>query len=244
MYRISILCCLIIGMHTKPLLGKNTMNSIKNIIGKQGTLKTDGSTLKWESMKATDALLTKRVHQVSNLLIDTYVPMELEFARQYPEQVPDQFFLQSLTELFKEPQVDWQEAERQLRAVLTKFFNETDFALFSKPDDICILVVAKENDIIRGMIQFLITPDYETGTVKAGFYAADKSTEKLLMASVFRILPETKRLFLHTRSTNEAALNLYRSWGFTQFEGPLPYWTDMEYLADKKSDLQDLTKTL
>ncbi len=243
-------------MHSRPLLGltdreRNTMDKTMNwinlvkeiIIDKHGTL-TGPISLKWEGMLATNNLLTTRIHQASDKLINTYVPMELEFARQHPEQVPEQFFLKPLTELFKKPQVNWQEAERQLRAVLKEFFSKTDFAAFSKPEDLCLLVIAKDQDTILGVIQFLITPEYEYGTIKAGLYAADKSTEKLLMASVFKVLPQTKRLFLHTRSTNEKALSLYRSWGFTEFEGSLPYWTDVEYLADKKNELQELAKTL
>jgi hypothetical protein len=235
------------GMHTKGpfLMGLttkefNTMNWTskvkKTIVGKRGVIKTPSVTLEWEGIEATSPLLTSRIRELSNILIDTYVPMELEFARQHPEAVPSEFFLKPLAELFKAPKVNWQAAEEQLKGVLQQFFNKTDFAQFAQSEDLCLLVVAKSQGIAHGMIQFLITPEYEYGTIKAGFYAAQKGIEHELMGSVFKVLPETNRIFLHTRSTNEASLALYRSWGFTQFEGPLPYWTDMEYLVQTKTD--------
>lgn len=219
------------------LYGKKAMNWINHVkealIDKRGTLNAGPISLTWEGIKATNPLLNDRIKEVSDKLIATYTAMELEFARQHPTAVSQQHFLKSLAPLFEQEKVDWREAETQLIAVLDKFFKETDFSSFSQPDDLCLLVTAKNHEKTLGMIQFLITPQYEYGTVKVGLYTADKGTEKLLMDSVLTFLPETSRIFLHTRVTNESTLDLYRSWGFTTFEGPLPYWTDLEYLVEE-----------
>ncbi len=212
----------------------------QTLIGKRGTINIKGITLEWEGMLATNPLLTTKIQQLSDLLVATYLPMELAFAKQHPEAVATEFFLKPLNPLFQKPEVNWHEAEHQLRGILEQFFSTTDFAQFAQDDNVCLLIISKAHEKPIGMIQFLISPEYEKASVKAGLYAAPQSVAQLLMSSIFKILPDTKRIFLHTRSTNESALRLYRSWGFTRFDGPLPYWTDVEYLADKSSILQNI----
>lgn len=65
-----------------------------------------------------------------------------------------------------------------------------------------------------------------------------RELEKLLMSSIFKLVPDTRRIFLHTRTTNEDAIKKYNSWGFVQFPGNLAGWPDFEYLAEKSNTLQ------
>ena len=100
-----------------------------------------------------------------------------------------------------------------------------------------------------GAIQFFTTPDFKEGTIKAALSgviptAQDHGLEKLLMSSIFRLQPEVKRIFLHTRSTNITAIDAYKELGFTEFEEKLPNWIDLEYIANQSDTLQTVSKDL
>lgn len=107
-------------------------------------------------------------------------------------------------------------------------------------------------DEVQGAIQFFVTAQEPHGSIKAAMFGVlpgtylgqKKQLEKLLMSSIFRLLPETSRLFLHTRKTAIQTIGMYREWGFTPFAGPLEKWLDLEYLADRSIGLQDLAKTI
>jgi len=174
--------------------------------------------------------------------------MELQFARKHPELVAQEHFLKPLAPLFCDgiKKIDWNLAEKQLKTILKKLFTESDFSKFSGAGDVHLFVVAKnkKTESPLGLIQFLITPDYEHGTVKAAYYGVlstehGRAIEKLLMSAIFKLLPIViKRIFLHTRTTNEKAIKLYYSWGFSKFPGELTNWTNVEYKADQSHNLQ------
>lgn len=232
------------------------LTEVKELIdGKSGQNKVPGTSLilSWEAMPTNAPSLARQINALAPILVSTYVPMEIDFAQAYPEAISEEFFLKPLIKHFQDGphKVSWEKVEQDLTANLTKFFAETDFSQFAQPEELCILVKAqnKETQEVLGIIQFLITPEYEYGTVKSGLYGVlpthkDQGIEKILMSSLFKVLPQTKRIFLHTRVTNQAALNLYQSWGFRKFEGPLPYWTDMEYISNQEEGLQKLAQTL
>ena len=76
---------------------------------------------------------------------------------------------------------------------------------------------------------------------------------KLLISSIFSVVPEGRRIFLCTRVTNENALKAYRSWGFTPDLNPtqdahytfnLEHWTFLEYKADRANVLQAIAAGL
>lgn len=95
-----------------------------------------------------------------------------------------------------------------------------------------------------GAIQFFITPAFEEGSIKAALFgvlpeAQNRGLEKLLMSSIFKILPDINHIFLHTRSTNQRAIALYKEWGFVEIAGKLPNWTDLEYRVEQSKALQN-----
>lgn len=197
-------------------------------------------TLEWERIDGQSPKLTQKVKRFSDILAHTYTNQEIQFAQKHPERVPHEHFLKGLEPLFKDgnDKVDWKQAEKQILALFRQVFTTTDFAQFSGFQDIHFFIVAKDKENIQGLIQFLITPEYAYGTVKAGYFgieptAQSRGLEKVLMSSIFKILPEIQRLFLHTRPTHEKAISMYRSWGFREFQGPLPYWIDLEYCTEQ-----------
>jgi ribosomal protein S18 acetylase RimI-like enzyme len=225
---------------------------------KMGTYKAQDNSgnlilLEWERIEGQPARLNECVKTMSNILVNTYTQMELQFARKFPEAIPNEFFLKSLAPEFSQgiENIDWQQIESKIHDIFTNFFDVTDFAQFSAANEIHYFVVAKNADTSEtlGLVQFLIHPTYANGTVKAGYYGVSSQTEdhgigELLMSSIFKLLPMTNRIFLHTRKTNENAIHAYQEWGFKQFQESMPNWPDFEYLTEITAPLQKKAEQL
>lgn len=252
---------------------RKTMNDYKNaqvassdwiahikqsIHANKGTFQADDSlenptTLKWELIDPTSPRLNQAIADSSEILVQMYTSMELQFARKHPESVGSEMFLEPIAPMFENgaDNVDWNAAKAQLSSNLRQFLTTTDFAKYGSSDDVQIFVTAHDtqSDKQLGICQFLVMPQFDHGTVKVAFFGVHESAqnqgiEQLLLSSIFKLVPDVTRMFLHTRITNEAALNLYLNIGFAKFAGPMPFWVDMEYLITKSDVLQKTTKSL
>lgn len=201
-------------------------------------------------------LASKQLNQLlgdaAPILARAYASMELQFARAHPEAVEAEMFLKPLSPFFKDgiENVDWQKVEKELYANLVHFFSTTDFAKFISHGERQWFVIAKDahTGATLGVIQFLVMQEFEPGTVKIAMFgvasgAQGRGIEKLLASSIFKLMP-VKRIFLHTRITNEGALGMYKEWGFTPFQGPLPYWQDMEYICSESDVLEKTVQAI
>ncbi len=202
--------------------------------------------IEWQLIEGKSPLLNHAIKEAKAILIKTYAEAELEFAKAFPQSVPKEMFLKPLAPLFERglEHVDWLAAHDKIKTVLEQFFDQTDFANFSGDNDLTIIVEAKDakTKVLLGIIQFMITPSYEHGSIRVGLFGVKEgekiNVEKLLMSSIFTLIPSTKRLFLHVRRTNQSAIHTYISWGFYEFEGPLPHWIDLQYLSEQSDQLQ------
>ncbi len=206
--------------------------------------------LEWEKVEGKSPRLSEKVKEVSDILAHSYTKQELDFARKNPDAVPNEYFLKVIAPMFAEgiEKVDWQQAESQLLQMFKQLFATTDFAQYAGEHDISLFMVAKDpaSNAILGVNQFLVTPEFPYGTVKSAYFGVAQAAhgcglEKLLMGSIFKLIPTTSRIFMHTRTTNDALISLYQSWGFAQFPGPMTHWIDLEYLAEKSDVLQNAT---
>ena len=203
-----------------------------------GSLQTQDASfvLEWELVNGRSSRLNEIIKEASDILSDTYTSMELQLAKIHPEVVASEMFLKPLEPLFKDGGacVDWQQARRTLTSAMKQFFTQTDFTQYSDGTDLHFFVIAKNmsGDIV-GVIQFVIMPAFDYGTVKTAFFGvADhmqgKGVEKSLMYSIFQLIPQVKKIFLHTRVTNEAAIRMYTEWGFEQSVEPSSLWVNLE----------------
>jgi|GEM_PF-1499568 len=210
-------------------------------------------TLKCELVDPTSPKLNQIITQTSEILVQMYTIMELQFAQIHPETVNSEMFLKPIAPLFTRgvEHVDWKAAETQLNSHLRQFLTTTDFAKYGSPNDVQLFVTAHAPDTnqLLGMIQFLVMPQFDYGTIKVAFFgvqpsAHDHGIEQLLLSSIFQLVPNVSRIFLHTRITHQQAIELYQSMGFTKFAGPLPFWIDLEYLTEKAKSLQQTANML
>ncbi len=209
--------------------------------------------LEWEKVDPQSPRINEIIKEAAEILAYTYATMELQFARTYPELVATEMFLKPLSPLFAHcvDHVDWNAAEDVLRKNLMQFFTTTDFAKYGKAQDVHLFVLARDpqTKTLLGVINYIGSKEFEYGSLKVAYFgvtatAVHRGIDQMLMSTIFKLVPEVTRLFLHTRITNQSALSTYSSWGFSQFPGPLAYWTDMEYLTTKSDMLQKTADTL
>ena len=207
--------------------------------------------LEWEEIHGKTERLSEKIRGLSEVLVPAYVQAEVDFARKKPEMVSNDFMLKSLASLLDSGvnTVDWNLFEQKTKNILEQFFVTMDWTKGTKDQDCSIFVVARDGQTKKavGVIQFLITPEMAENNIKAALYgvipsAQNRGLEKLLMSSIFRLRPNAQRIFLHTRSTNQRAIELYEEWGFVQSAGKLPHWTDLEYIVEKSSILQQTSE--
>lgn len=130
--------------------------------------------LVWQQVDLKTARLNELLKDASEIFAQTYVAMELQFARKHPGTVASEMFLKPIEPLFKDgvEAVDWQQAKETLYTNLVQFFSTTDFAQYTKPGEQQFFVKAqdaKTGDVL-GVIQFLIAPDFQVGTVKVAMF--------------------------------------------------------------------------
>lgn len=209
--------------------------------------------LVWEEVDVTTHRLNEILANNSPLFAQTYVTMELQFASQHPEAVTTEMFLKPFESFFKDgvEAVNWKQLEKALYAQLVQFFSTTDFAKYLAPGERQWFVTAKDTNTGQalGTVQFLVLPEFQAGIVKVAMFGIDSSAtergiDKLLLSSIFKLLPGVSRIFLHTRITNESMLNGLSEWGFVPFAGPLAYWRDMEYLTVSSDQLQKVAENI
>lgn len=126
--------------------------------------------------------------------------------------------------------------------------------------DTAIFINAKnqETGAILGYVSFLMKSDYPQGTVKIMGLAVKPEYQncglaKLMVSSIFRIIPKIEHIFLCTRVTNANAIRAYQAWGFVKGMDPiqdphytfnLNHWIFLEYKANAAQGVQKLAQEL
>ena len=82
----------------------------------------------WEFVSPNSEIFNHRIKNASEILVHTYTQLELQFARKFPEAVPNEFFLKSLAPLFQEGEgkVNWVLIEKEIKETFNQFFTTTD----------------------------------------------------------------------------------------------------------------------
>lgn len=223
--------------------------------------------LEWyrTSFQSADFSEIKKI--ISEVLIEDYVSVSIEFLKQHPEAVQQDENFRSLEPLFKNgvERIDWNLVENQEREELRQVFAFDLASLIAEskislPEDYYFFVLARDKTTsnLLGFIRFGIAPYYVFGDVKVitvavASIAQNRNLEKLLMSSIFKIIPNVKRIFLATRPTNITAIKAYETWGFTPDAHPVQdphwkaiqdHWVYFEYQANQINILQKTAESL
>ena len=206
--------------------------------------------LEWKIMNARSTELLTTMKTLSDFMVRTWTPIEVDYLKAHPEEVMEKDHLKSFRPLFASgiEHVNWQEVD-SLMAQLIKSMIETDPKDFFGEHDTSIFVIAKDKATNEqlGFVQYLVKEEYPYGTVNLGNLAVEEKARnrglgKLLTSSIFKLLPKTERIFLYTRTTNEVAQKAYSAYGFKLSEKPISDpifakgWLMFDY-SSKESDI-------
>lgn len=224
-------------------------------------------TLNWTLSHVQDPRFKPTMQSICDLTVEAFTPVEIEFVKQHPEAMQglDNAHFKALEPLFTNgiDAVDWAQATKVVAERIRQIsdpsvWGDNVLSMFTQ----CLYVIVTIQDhaanTIIGTATFFVMPAYGHGDVRVTSIAVTPSAQgrglgKLLMSSIFKVVPSTQRIFLSTRITNETALKAYRSWGFVHDEHPLPnayhkmdptHWAFLEYKAGKSTVLQNVAKTL
>jgi len=258
--KIAFLCfCLSIVLISacirKPEFKSNEIKNMNNNKGSFFAYDALGNAvlLKWEEINGKTEKLSEKIKSLTDVLVPAYTQSEVDFARKKPSDVTNDFMLKTLAPLLEKgvEYVDWNVFEEKTKIVLEQFFMTLDWAGYAGDHDTNIFVVAVDQKTEKnvGVIQFLITPAFAAHNVKAALCgvipsAQDRGLEQLLISSVFKLRPDVERIFTDTRSTNQRFISMHEGWGFTQFKGEIPGFTDVEYVVGKVDTLQKIADAI
>lgn len=221
-------------------------------------------TLEWFKTTFLDPSFADGMKQAWEVARPAYVPVEMQFLKAFPDIVGKEPYFKAFEPLFTNgiEQVDWTAAETVITEILKSHFI-FDPAMLSEAmvqaygQDGCIMVTAKSSaGALLGFAAFMSRATYPQGTVKVMALGVapehqKRGLGKLLMSSIFKIMPQTANLFLCTRVTNNTALAAYKAWGFSPDANPimdhafnLAHWTFLSYNPTEVTVLQTVANNL
>lgn len=204
--------------------------------------------LKWKIANITSTELAEFKRNICDIACQTLAPIEMEFLRIHPESMNQEIFLQACAPFFEKglDAVNWEGVKEKIQSTIKQFYL-TDLSIFGieliKPllDDIYFLVTVKNSLTEKplGFTMFSITPALPYGYIKVINIAIaseeqNRELDKLLMSSIFKIVPDVERLFVFSRPTNYQAIKTYMSWGFFEDKNPFQdpnHKVNMDYTA-------------
>lgn len=208
--------------------------------------------IEFEIIDPLSPKFSEKLALISDSLSRAYVPVEVQFARQFPESLSQDKFLNSLEPFFKDgiSKVEWPVVEENIENILRKFFGNTFSKSLSANKDVCsnfthflILAKDKNNPSPLGAIYCMMSNAENEHTVRVPIFgvapeAQSRGIGKLLMRSILKQISNAKKITLSTRVTNEKALNAYRSWGFVSSPNTMEHWANLEYSVEHAKGLK------
>lgn len=211
----------------------------------------------WDKMNIISNAYREMMKKLSDIIVSAYVPIEMAFLRKHPEIVNTIEFFKPFQWYFEggAKNANWGLIEAKMVDELRKLATADQQPYFDE-SDVAIFVVFKESDgTPLGFVQFTICPDYPFGTVRLESMAIvpekrHRGYGKLLISSIFKIIPNVDHIFLYTRSINEIAVKAYLSYGFQRSRNVEndPWvrqgYVKMEYAINRSAILQQASHHL
>ena len=244
-----VMVLIALGLQYFTMQHLSWFESISSITAQTGTLIIHDKQglpikLEWKRTSLQSSDFSEITKSVSEIAVQAYASVETQFLHEYPQAVLEDEYLKFFEPLFVNgiEIVDWSLVEAEQQAKMKSIF-EMDLTsmapevIASLPKDTYFFVMARDvaTSQLIGFIQFAVAPYYPSGDVKVISIVVapeeqNRGLGKLLMSSVFKIIPNIQRVFLSTRPTNKVAIQAYQAWGFTLDDNPIqdPYWKAIE----------------
>ena len=184
--------------------------------------------IEWQRADILSPGLSLFKRSICDLASEEIAPAELQFLQAHPEAASQELFLKACVPLLKNGAgaADWASIEEKIKTTIKQFYL-TDLSQFGpeviKPlmDDLYFFgtVKNKGEDQVCGFFMFAITPALPFGNIKVinllvSSKECSRGLEKAMLSSIFKLIPQTKRVFSFVRPTNEVALGIYRALEF------------------------------
>lgn len=199
-----------------------------------------------QTLDPLSAQFSEHLRSISTLLTKAYVPVESQFAKQFPDSLAQDKLLYPIAPLFKEGlhAAKWPVVEEQIETLLAQFLGDTFSKSLSVNKDVCthfkhFLIVAKDRDQIPlGGLYGMMHHTDPASTVRVPIFGVHPQCQaqgigKLLMNGILQYLPNCKKISLSTRITNDKAIKTYLKWGFVPVDNNVPHWANFEFLPEE-----------
>ena len=214
----------------------------------------------WEKIAASDPTFTPKVASLTDIFIAAHTRPSVELLKQHPEAVTRIKVMRPFEPLFKQgiEKVDWAIVEEHMKIGMKQFW-QNDHNSYNQ-QAICWFVIAhdQKKETPLGFVEFLLTPADPYGSIQVKTLmiypeAQHRGLGKLLISSIFKLIPFVQRIFLTTLCTNNQAQRAYNSYGFKEYtdsskpinpEGFDQYDIHFEYLTDQSATLQKMSAQL
>ena len=198
------------------------------------------------------------VHTVTDIFVAAFAPNEIKFLKEHSNAVVkakrNDVYAQ-FKPLFKKgiKSVDWKAVEEKCQHIAQSYWeNQVSPEATTKFADSVFIFVTVQDDATKkllGFVSYRIDDDDARGTVILEPLAVLPEAQmnglgKLLTASIFKIIPAVKNIFLTVENKNDKALEAYSGWGFVKAQAPDSSHQNMIYAADKSDTLQKAAQAL
>jgi ribosomal protein S18 acetylase RimI-like enzyme len=235
--------------------------------GKASIVDEQAFVVEWKKTDILSPHLAAFKKDISDLATEKLSKSELLFLKAYPEAASSELFLSGCKPLLDNgvENADWSAIKDTIKATVKQFYL-ADLSKFGtdmiKPllNDVYFCATVRKSDETEplGFLLFSITPALPFGDVKViNFFiredSASEDSQNILMGMIFKIFPQTKRIFLFVRPTDSAALEMYTAMGFERdanpFEDPShkinhQYLASLEYRTESSEILQRTVKEM
>ncbi|MCE2982596.1 MAG: hypothetical protein LW832_03415 [Parachlamydia sp.] len=223
--------------------------------------------LEWKRSNILSPSLATFKKDLSDLAAEKLSESELAFLKANPEAASSELFLRACKPLLNKgaENTDWCAVQEAIKASVKQFYL-ADLSKFDpdmiKPllNDIyfCATIRNPDEKESLGFLLFSITPTFPFGDVKViNFFMKEHNQnselQNILMSLVFKILPQTKRIFLFAWPTDSTTLKMYAAMGFERDENPFQdpshkindqYLISLDYRIENSKILQRTVKDM
>lgn len=223
--------------------------------------------IEWKRTDILSSHLAAFKKDLSDLAAETLSKSELAFLKVNPEAASNELFLRACKPLLDNgaENANWHAIQETIKASVKPFYL-ADLSKFGpdiiKPllNDIYFCATARKPNKKEhlGFLLFSITPALPFGTVKViNFFMKEdipsEDQRNILMGMVFKILLQTKRIFLFAWPTDSAALEMYAAMGFEKDVNPFQdpshkinhhYLISLDYRIENSEILQRAVKQM
>lgn len=213
--------------------------------------------LEWLKTNVHEPEYASTMRLVDDVFVRSFASYEIRYLKAHPEEVINaakNTVYEQFQPFFKDDikSVDWPLAEKKLISIAQAYQQQINTDAIKKyANSLCFFVLAKEitTKKIVGFALYRIDNDDPQGTVilKPLAIAPEEQQRglgKLLMTSVFKIIPIVSRITLTVESKNDVAFKAYLSWGFVEYPTADAFHKKMEYRANQSDILQKTAQTL